>query len=115
MQSECIGKLLSTSRDVTTLRWEPFREGIEISRLLTSDDGPSAAFVRYRAGASLARHRHSGWEYILILSGSQLDESGVHSAGELLVHPPQSSHSVSSEDGCVVLAIWEKPVVFEEG
>jgi len=113
MQSECIAKLFSTN-DVTHLQWEPFRQGIEIARVATSEEGPSAAFVRYRPGASLARHRHVGWEYILILSGSQVDESGVHSAGELLVHPPNTSHKVSSEQGCMVLAIWEKPVVFEE-
>jgi len=113
MQSECIAKLFSTN-DVTQLHWEPFREGIEIARIATSDDGPSAAFVRYAPGARLARHQHVGWEYILILSGAQVDESGVHSAGELLVHPPQTWHKVSSEHGCTVLAIWEKPVVFEK-
>ena len=36
------------------------------------------------------------------------------SAGELLVHSPGTSHSIVSDTGCVVLAIWEKPVVFIE-
>ncbi|MGA2231733.1 MAG: cupin domain-containing protein [Tepidisphaeraceae bacterium] len=95
-------------------QWEPFREGIEIARIYsTTAGGPSAALLRYRPGASLERHRHAGYEHILILSGSQLDDGGEHLAGTLLVNPPGTSHAVRSIEGCVVLAIWEKPPVFE--
>ena len=110
-----IPPLLSHICDPTQLAWEPFREGIEIARILASEcGGPAAAYLRYRPGATLQRHRHVGWEYILILAGTQSDDFGIHAAGELLVHIPGSSHTVHSADGCIVLAIWEKPVVFDQ-
>jgi hypothetical protein len=30
----------------------------------------------------------------------------------LLIHAPGTRHSIASAEGCVVLAIYEKPVVF---
>jgi len=106
-------QLLNSLAD-PALPWEPFREGIEAARIYSAGPGgPSAAFLRYQPGASLGRHRHQGYEHILILSGSQIDDNGEHLAGTLIVHPPGSSHGITSVIGCVVLAIWEKPVIFE--
>lgn len=75
--------------------------------------GPSAALLRYQKAASVPRHWHEGYEHILILAGSQRDEHGMISAGTLRIHPPGTSHEVFSEAGCLVLAIYEKPVHFE--
>jgi anti-sigma factor ChrR (cupin superfamily) len=94
------------------LRWEPFRPGIEIARLFGTPGGGASAFLRYSPGARLERHMHRGWEQILILSGSQTDDTGHYQAGAMIVHPPGSAHAVSSDEGCIVLAIWEKPVTF---
>jgi anti-sigma factor ChrR (cupin superfamily) len=106
-------QLLNSLKD-TSLNWESFRNGIEVARIYsTGADGPSAAFLRYQPGARLGRHRHRGYEHILILSGSQIDDNGKHLAGTLIVHPPGSSHGIKSIEGCIVLAIWEKPVEFE--
>lgn len=92
--------------------WAPFRTGVEIFRLYMGEDGHSAALLRYQPGASVPMHEHPGYEHILILSGSQIDDHGTHPVGTLLVNPPGSAHTVSSPDGCVVLAIWERPVRF---
>lgn len=98
-----------------TLAWKPFRPGVEIARIYsTSEDGPSAAFLRYQPGAAVPYHTHKGWEHVCILKGSQVDRSGRHAAGTLIVNPPGSAHHVSSPDGCIVLVIWERPVVVEE-
>ena len=96
------------------VRWEPFRAGIEISRLYGDGDiGPSAALLRYQPGASVQMHRHTGYEHVLVLAGSQRDQNGFHGAGTLVINPPDSRHAVVSDAGCVVLVIWEKPIVFE--
>jgi len=68
------------------------------------------ALLRYAPGASVPSHVHHGIEHIIVLEGSQRDEGGEHRAGSILVHGPTTRHSVSSETGCVVLAIWERPV-----
>ncbi len=47
-----------------------------------------------------------------MLAGSQRDQSGTIHAGTLRIHPPGTHHSVVSEAGCIVLAIYEKPVKF---
>jgi anti-sigma factor ChrR (cupin superfamily) len=74
--------------------------------------GPATALLRFRPGARIALHEHTGYEHILVLAGSQVDENGGADAGALIVNPPQTRHSVSSETGCIVLAIYEKPVAF---
>jgi hypothetical protein len=74
--------------------------------------GPSAAFLKYSPGASVPAHQHPGYEHILILQGSQRDERGVYGRGTCLVSPPGTRHSVTSDDGCLALAIWNEPVEF---
>jgi anti-sigma factor ChrR (cupin superfamily) len=96
------------------LSWEPFRPGIGAHWIRRSEDGGLAsALLRYAPGTSLARHRHTGVEHIFVLAGEQRDEQGRHAKGTLLMNPPGSAHSVSSPTGCIVLVIWEKPVVFD--
>ena len=62
--------------------------------------------------APLTRARHTGLETILVLSGSQSDETVRFPARSLIFNPAGTAHSVWSEDGCTVLIQWEKPVEF---
>lgn len=97
--------------DPASFRWEPFRAGVEIAQLYGgSREAPSCALLRYAPGAKVPRHVHRGYEHILVLAGSQRDEHGSYGVGTMLVNGPGTTHRVSSEDGCVVLAIWERPV-----
>ncbi len=93
--------------------WQPFHEGVEIHRLYGDGvTGGTAALLRFSPGGKIPLHHHAGYEHILVLAGSQVDDFGEVSAGELRIHKPGSAHSVSSEAGCIVLAIYEKPVSF---
>ena len=104
--------LLSAAMDPARA-WAPLRPGVEISRLYAVPGGISSAFLRFARDAMLAPHCHMGYEHIFILRGSQQDENGLHVPGTMLLHPPGTCHTVSSESGCIVLAIWEKQVVFD--
>jgi anti-sigma factor ChrR (cupin superfamily) len=95
------------------LAWEPFRPGIRIHRLYGDGSGAAAALLRYEPGAKVPRHEHTGYEHILVLVGAQCDRNGTHQAGALVINPPGSQHEVTSPQGCIVLAIWEKPVVIQ--
>jgi len=96
------------------LGWGPFRDGVEIYRLHGDGTaGSASALLRYRPGASVPRHSHAGYEHIFVLSGSQRDERGLYRAGTLVINAPGSKHDVTSDEGCVVLVIWEAPVIFE--
>ena len=95
------------------IAWEPYKKGVDIFRLYGDGiTGPTAALVRYRERSEVPMHEHKGYEHILILAGSQRDENGTFEAGTLVINPPGTRHKVSSDDGCIVLAIYEKPVRF---
>ena len=95
--------------------WLFFREGLEIIRLYGGDPGsPAAALLRYAPGARVPRHRHAGYEHILVLRGAQEDERGRYAEGAFVINAPNTYHVVTSESGCIVLAVWEKPVEFQE-
>lgn len=86
----------------------PFREGVEICHLRDAD--PAVALLKYAPGAKVPLHLHTGLETILVLAGSQSDEWGTYQTGDLVLNPEGTTHSVRSEDGCVVLISWERPV-----
>lgn len=93
-----------------SLRFEPFREGVDIAHLKTGS--PAVAVLRYAPGAGVPRHLHTGLETILVLDGVQCDERGNYPKGSLMINPEGSEHSVWSKTGCAVLIIWERPVKF---
>jgi anti-sigma factor ChrR (cupin superfamily) len=105
--------LFEISKWQHTLPWTPFRDGIDIYRLHGDGmSGPATALLRFHPGARVPLHEHTGYEHILVLAGSQVDENRRVAAGTLIVNPPQTRHSILSETGCIVLAIYERPVVF---
>jgi anti-sigma factor ChrR (cupin superfamily) len=98
------------------ISWMPYRDGVEIFRLYGDGiTGPAAALLRYRRGSEVPLHEHVGYEHIFVLAGSQQDENGVYGMGHIVINPPGTRHRVISESGCIVLAIYEKPVRFISG
>ena len=95
------------------LPWTIFREGVDIHRLYGDGiTGPTAALLRFRETTEIPVHVHEGYEHILVLAGRQQDEGGVLEPGTLRIHAPGTTHRVTGEAGCIVLAIYEKPVSF---
>ncbi len=95
------------------LNWEPFVEGVEIHRLYGDGlTGPSAALLRFNQAGKVPLHRHTGYEHIFVLAGSQRDQNSLAQTGTLMINPPGTTHSVVSEAGCIVLAIYGSPVEF---
>lgn len=96
--------------------WTPLRPGVDEHRIYGEHDagGPVASILRYAPGAEVPYHRHDGYEHVYVLAGSQRDSRGTHRAGTLVINPPGSRHQVTSDDGCFVLLIWERAVVFAE-
>lgn len=98
------------------LPWEPFHLGVDIHWLYREDDhGYSAALIRFQPGGTVPLHEHRGFEHIYVLRGSQSDGNGCVKAGSLLVHRPGTRHKIVSEEGCLVLAIYQKPAQFIAG
>ncbi len=105
--------LVGMDFDNPELHWQDFREGVDILPLYgDTSQGCSSALLRYQPGAKIPEHLHVGTEFLLVLRGSQTDDRGHYTAGSLLINPVDSTHKIFSEEGCVVLAIWENPVKF---
>jgi anti-sigma factor ChrR (cupin superfamily) len=95
------------------LPWKPFASGVDIYRLYgDGETGPTAALLRFQPGGRVPLHEHTGYEHIFMLSGEQVDEVSKAESGSLIINPPGTSHSILSQNGCIVLAIYEKPVKF---
>jgi len=93
--------------------WQPFKEGLEIFRLYGDpESGPSAALIRFKEDGHVPAHTHPGFEHIFVLTGTQHDQNGAAAPGTLIINQPGTTHRVTSEAGCIVLAIYEKPVQF---
>ena len=97
---------------ISELVFKSLRPGVEISVLHESSDGARAAVLRYAPGAEVPEHLHEGNEYIYVLEGEQQDERGVYTAGSFVVNETGVTHRVTSPAGCLVLIVWQRPVVF---
>jgi anti-sigma factor ChrR (cupin superfamily) len=108
------GRVVARALELATLKrgWKEMRPGVDIRHLAGAGDGPTAALLRYAPGARVPKHRHAGFEVIYVLEGAQSDERGTYPAGTLVVNPVGGSHSVRSEDGCLVLIVWERSIEF---
>ncbi len=96
--------------------WQPFKDGVEIHRLYGDGvTGPTAALLRFREAGKVPLHEHRGYEHILVLAGAQRDQNSTATAGTLMINAPGTRHSVISEAGCIVLAIYNEAVQFVGG
>jgi len=95
-----------------SMTFAPFRPGVEICWL--QQGAPAVALLRYAPGAAVPLHRHDGLESVLVLDGAQSDQNGRYGAGSLILNRPGTTHAVWSDEGCVVLIQWERPVHFLE-
>jgi len=105
--------ILGRNFDDPSMEWKNFRPGVDIIPLYgDGTTGCSSALLRYQPGARIPEHLHVGAEFLLVLRGSQTDERGHYTTGTLLINPATTRHEILSEEGCVILAVWEKPVRF---
>ena len=108
--------LFQIAENAGAIPWQPFRDGVDIYRLYGDGaSGPTAALIRFRVEGRIPMHEHRGYEHIFVLSGSQRDQNSTATAGTLMINAPGTRHSIVGEAGCIVLAIYEKPVKFEAG
>src|SRR5260221_1184174 len=64
-------------------------------------------FASDRARSPRGRtHEHIGYEHVLILAGSQRDQSGVFKAGSFVINSSGTRHAEVNDVRCIVLAIY---------
>lgn len=86
------------------------RQGALIRPLYEVGDPPrKVALVRFLPGSSAPTHIHTGFETIMVLSGSYEDEFGRHTAGHVVAYPPDSEHAWQSDEGATLFVVWDAP------
>ncbi len=51
---------------------------------------------------------------MILISGSQADARGLIKAGDVALNAPGTEHEVFSEEGCLVLLVWERqPIMLD--
>jgi anti-sigma factor ChrR (cupin superfamily) len=112
-QALVIANILDADQLLQSRTWLPLRPGVNISLIYSQEEtGAQAGFLHYQPGASVPNHEHVGLEHILILHGSQSDGEQLFEKGTFVIQPPNSNHHIFSAEGCIALAIWQKPVRF---
>lgn len=98
-------------------RWMPGPgDGIELFHI---DAGPAVAgaitgFVRLAPGATFPHHRHIGFEDVVVLQGSFIDDGVEVFAGMEAPRPPSSAHETrAGVQGCVYLAVSRDGLAFD--
>lgn len=108
-----VPNLFDREKLLSQLLWKPLHKDVFISLIYAAGKGLSqAAVLHYLPGSSIPRHRHPGFEHILILHGSQEDGTRTYGPGTLVIQDSGSEHRIASPEGCIALGIWEKPVEF---
>jgi anti-sigma factor ChrR (cupin superfamily) len=91
-------------------------EGISI-KVLCEDKakGEMTCLLKWEPGATLPMHKHPEIEQTWVLEGSFYDHDGICRAGEFVWRHTGSFHQTHSDEGAVILAIYRKPNVFQDG
>jgi anti-sigma factor ChrR (cupin superfamily) len=100
-----------------TSKGEPTQfEGISI-KVLYEDKakGAMTCLLKWEPGATLPMHKHPEIEQTWVLEGSFYDHDGICRAGEFVWRHTGSFHQTHSDEGAVILAIYRKPNVFQDG
>ena len=59
------------------------------------------------------RYQKTAIIFVSAVHLTDFDQLKGYAAGAVVINPTRSAHNVSSRDGCIVFALWEKPVIFE--
>lgn len=102
----------STYVDVDKLPWTQMRfPGVEAKVLMENKTtGMSTVLMRWAPGARLPEH--VAIEQTYVLEGSFADHDGVCRAGQYVWRRPGSRHAAWTDEGCLMLAIFQKPNKF---
>jgi anti-sigma factor ChrR (cupin superfamily) len=91
---------------LSELPWIETRPGVRQKRIWEDKENERRAILaRFEPGATLPPHRHVGDELIFILEGTNADESGVVTAGNMNYRPNGCVHTVTTKNGATVLAV----------
>lgn len=82
-------------------------EHFECIRAKTTANAPDVALLHIKAGTQFPKHKHTGYELCVVLSGSYKDELGDHCMGDFSYLSKSSYHAPFFKQDCLCLLITE--------
>ena len=95
--------------------WKMVSATARSCQLFKDDSGTTVSLLKLKPGGRIAKHRHMGNEYTVVLTGAFSDEEGVYRAGDFLLreHGHEAHSPVATKDAeCVCLTLQEAPLQF---
>lgn len=110
-------QLRSRYVDPEELSWSPSDfPGIETKVLWSEPEtGRSTILFKLAPGAVVPSHTHTDVEQTWVLSGTFEDDEGQAAAGHYIWRPAGNRHEARSPTGAVILSVFGKPNVFDDG
>jgi len=102
-----LASLASRFLDVAAMPWhEPF-PGIRMKVLYKDNAGKEATILfETQPGTVIPEHVHGGVEWTFVLEGTMEDAEGVCAAGNFVVRPAGSRHTVRTPNGAKYIAFF---------
>ena len=96
------------------LDWRMISTSARSCQLFKDDSSTIVSLLKLKPGGRVARHKHMGNEFTVILTGAFSDEDGVYREGDFLLRDANDSHSpVATRDAeCICLTLQEAPLQF---
>lgn len=82
-------------------------------RLDLPGDFHRVSLLRLESGRGLPEHKHTGYEYTVVLQGGYTDDTGNYGVGDFAVGPGSVRHEPIADPGepCIAMIVVEKPIV----
>lgn len=96
------------------LAWKKLPGGINQASI-DLDTKSQCDLIYMEAGGQTPLHKHKGTEITLVLDGSFEDDLGSYGRGDFLVRDTSHTHSPLSKEGCLCIAVLDKPLKFTSG
>ncbi len=100
----------------SALNWKTVSSSARTCQLFKDENGTIVSLLKLKPGGRIAKHKHLGKEFTVVLTGAFSDEDGVYREGDFLFRDDsdKDTHSpVATRDAeCICLTIQEAPLQF---
>lgn len=93
--------------------WRRIMGKFDEIRLDLRGDFHRVSLLRLEPGRGLPQHKHTGYEYTVVLQGGYTDETGTYGVGDFAVGPGDERHEPIADAGepCIAMIVVEEPIV----
>ncbi len=101
------------NQDFEDTKWKKITKKISQSEVFLSNKSFKVELLKFKPNAKIPKHTHKGNEFTLVVQGNFKDRYGEYKRGEFIQMNQANEHQpTAGEEGCICLAITDKPLRF---